>query len=308
MNIDDELLAPFRAIGRGHAAARDFIAARQAVLHERPLADPRGGRLLIAGDWHGNSAWARKALTLASNRGVSTVVQLGDFGFYADGEGFLDVLSSTATAFDITLLVVDGNHEEFPFLRRFPVLTDGHGAGLRPVRPRLWHLPRGVRWTWRGVDGEKCRWLAVGGAVSVDRQLRTEGYSWWPEEELTPGEAARIAGGGPADVVVSHDRPEAAAVALGDLPGQWWDRAPRAWARDDLARSDAHSARVQSVVDAVEPRHVWHGHLHRRTDVVVTPSAWGDVCAIHGLAADGMPWSASTALVGVDGAAADPRS
>ncbi|WP_268895476.1 hypothetical protein [Goekera deserti] len=27
-------------------------------------------------------------------------------------------------------------------------------------------------------SGEEHRWLAVGGAVSVDRQLRTEGYSW----------------------------------------------------------------------------------------------------------------------------------
>ena len=302
MNIDDELLAPFRAVGCGRATAEGLAAVRAAVADEHPLAHPRGDRLLLAGDWHGNSVWAGKALSLAARQGVSTVLQLGDFGFSAEGEGVLDVLSMTAAAFDLTLLVVDGNHEDFPLLERFPVLTEGPGAGLRPVRPRLWHLPRGARWTWRASDGLEHRWLAVGGAVSVDRQLRTEGYSWWPGEELTVAEAERIAAEGTADVVVCHDRPSAAAVALGDPPGLWWDRAPRAWARDDLARSDAHAARVQSVIDAVQPRHVWHGHLHRRTDVVVETAAWGSTYEIHGLAADEMSWDESTAIVGCDGA------
>lgn len=220
MHIDDDRLAPFRAVGAGRAKAADLDALRAAVADEQPLADPPGGRLLLAGDWHGNAVWAGKALSLAARRGVSTVLQLGDFGFTVDGEGVLDVLSVTAAAFDLTLLVVDGNHEEFPFLERFPVLTAGPAAGLRPVRPRLWHLPRGTRWTWRGPDGLAHRWLAVGGAVSVDRQLRTEGYTWWPGEELTPAEAERIAAEGTADVVVCHDRPQAAAVALGDPPGE----------------------------------------------------------------------------------------
>jgi hypothetical protein len=302
VNVDDELLEPFRAVGGGRARVQHFAALEAAVAEERPLADPRAGRLMLAGDWHGNSVWAGKALSLAARQGVSTVLQLGDFGFSANGEGVLDVLSITAAAFDLTLLVVDGNHEDFPLLERFPVLTDGPAAGLRPVRPRLWHLPRGTRWTWRGADDREHRWLAVGGAVSVDRQLRTEGYSWWPGEELTAAEAERIAGEGTADVLVCHDRPRAAAVALGDRPGLWWDRAPRAWARDDLARSDAHSDRVQSVVDAVQPRHVWHGHLHRRTDVLVDPATWGGICEIHGVAADEMSWNESTAMVGCDGA------
>lgn len=301
MDIDDDLLAPFRAVGRGGGTEADLDGLRAAVGGERPLADPRGGRLLLAGDWHGNSVWAGKALNLASRQGVSTVLQLGDFGFSAEGEGVLDILSITAAAYDLTLLVVDGNHEDFPLLERFPVLTDGPAAGLRPVRPRIWHLPRGLRWTWRDPDGAEHDWLAVGGAVSVDRQLRTEAYSWWPGEELTVAEAERIAGEGTADVVVCHDRPSAAAVALGDEPGVWWDRAPLAWARDDLARSDAHAARVQSVIDAVQPRHVWHGHLHRRTDVTVDSSRRG-VCEIHGLAADESTWDESTVIVGCDGA------
>jgi hypothetical protein len=143
--------------------------------------------------------------------------------------------------------------------------------------------------------------LAVGGAASVDRALRSEGSSWWPDEELTDEEADHISAAGPVDVVVCHDRPQAAAIALGDRPGEWWARAPKAWAHDDLARSDVHSARVQRVVDALQPRHVWHGHLHQRTEVVLDPASWGGSCTVHGLSMDRTPMSRCAAVVGVDG-------
>lgn len=302
MLIDDDALAPFRAIGRGSTAPHDACALRLAAAAADPLAQPRGDRVLLAGDWHGNTRFAAGVLHAAARQGISTVVQLGDFGFYAGtGEGYLDLLSAIAVELDLTLLAVDGNHEQFPFLERFPVETEGPAAGLRLVRPRLWHLPRGMRWTWRTTGGLPRTWLAVGGAVSVDKQLRTEGHSWWPEEELTVTEAGRIAQAGTADVVVCHDRPAAAALILGDLPGEWWDRAPRTWAREDLARSDEHSARLQGVIDAVQPQHVWHGHLHQRTEAVVDPAVWDGVCVIHGLAADGVPKSEATAVVGIDG-------
>jgi hypothetical protein len=51
-----------------------------AAADERSLTDPIGGRLLLAGDRHRNSAWARKTLDLAARHGVATVLQLGDFG------------------------------------------------------------------------------------------------------------------------------------------------------------------------------------------------------------------------------------
>lgn len=299
MEIDDELLAPFRAVGRGRATADQHAAVRATMARDEPLASPYNGRVLLAGDWHGNTGYGVDVLHHARRQHASVVVQLGDFGFSTDGEGHLDVLSATAQSLDLTLLVVDGNHEDFPLLERFPVLSDGPGKGLRPVRPRLWHLPRGTRWTWVELDGACGRWLAVGGAASVDRALRTEGHSWWSAEELTEKEAGRIGAGGPVDVVVCHDRPWDAAVALGDRPGEWWSRAPKAWARADLARSDAHAARLQRVVDAVRPKQVWHGHLHQRTDVTLDMPE--SRCSVQGLSMDGTSLARSTVVVGVDG-------
>lgn len=306
MQIDDELLAPFRAHGRGRATSEDEAAVRVAVAGEEPLAAPSNGRVLLAGDWHGNTTYGVEVLHHARRVHAGVVIQLGDFGFFDDGEGHLDVLSATAQHLDLTLLVVDGNHEDFSLLERFPVLDEGPGRGLRPVRPRIWHLPRGSRWTWSDAAGTSGRWVAVGGAASVDRALRTEGYSWWAAEELTEAEAARIAAGTPVDVVVCHDRPAAAALALGDRPGEWWVRAPWAWAREDLARSDRHAARLQQVVDALRPSHVWHGHLHQRTEVRLDPAAWGGTCTVHGLSLDGEPLEQTTAVVGVAGKPIEP--
>ncbi|MGY1653420.1 hypothetical protein [Geodermatophilus sp. SYSU D01119] len=161
MDIDDEAVAPFRAVGRDSATTADLDAVRSSATAERPLADPRGGRVLLAGDWHGNAVWAGKVLALAARHGVSTVLQLGDFGFSAQGEGMLDVLSWTAEAFDLTLLVVDGNHEDFPLLERFPVLADEPGPDCDPC----------------GRASGTCR-VARGGSGASPTGGSTGGWPW----------------------------------------------------------------------------------------------------------------------------------
>ena len=49
--------------------------------------------------------------------------------------------------------------------------------------------------------------LALGGAVSLDRAGRTEGVDWWPQEEITPRQAASVIEAGPAAVMVTHECP-----------------------------------------------------------------------------------------------------
>lgn len=296
LSIDDELLAPFRALHRGSRKPGVRQAVLDAVATERPLENPVDGRLLLAGDWHGNGVVAQRAVGSEAD-GLSHVLQLGDFGVWRGdgGEGYLDVISTVLLEHDRYLLVVDGNHEDFPILQCYPLRE-----GLRVLRPHLYHLPRGFRWQWRDADGRNYTWLAVGGAASVDAAQRAAGRDWWPdEEELSDDDADRIAGQGRADVVVCHDRPEAAAWALHDPPGLWHTRAPAIWDRFDLRRSDLHSARLQGVIDAVQPGHVWHGHLHQRTDAVIEESAWGPY-RIHGMADDTAP-GGNAVQVGVDG-------
>jgi hypothetical protein len=212
-------------------------------------------RILVVGDWHGNEDWAlstiRRVPGVLGGEPHRLVLQLGDFGVWPDeaGQAYLAHVSAAMAQVQAELWFIDGNHEDFPQLARL-ARAGTTPDGRVPVRPCLFHLPRGYRWTWHGR-----RWLACGGAVSLDRARRTEGLDWWPEEEISDAEEAAIIAGGHADVLISHDCPSGVAHAFG--------RPPSWLAPEDLARADAHRRRLQRIVDAVQPTYVIHGHLHR---------------------------------------------
>jgi hypothetical protein len=220
--------------------------------------------IALAGDWHGNTAWAvraiRKMAALLPHDGPRVIVHLGDFGIWpgADGRDYLSALDAALAAADAELWFVDGNHEDFTQLARLRPGPDGR----EQVTGRIWHLPRGHRWRWHGRD-----WLALGGAVSLDRAGRTAGVNWWPEEEITRPQARSVMAAGPADVMVTHECPAGVSHVF-PPPPPWWSA-------DDLQRSDAHQALLREVVLAVRPRWLMHGHLHlgyqRRVDLGYGP-------------------------------------
>jgi hypothetical protein len=166
---------------------------------------------------------------------------------------------------------VDGNHENFDRLLNHPVSADG----LRYLRQRIVHLPRGFRWRWG-----RTRCLAVGGAYSIDRFLRTLGTSWWPQETITTEEARDIAACGPADVMFCHDCPAGV-----EVPGAAFDR--RGCPVEELQRSQQHRALLRSIVDVVAPSRLWHGHFHRRYRSLLEGDGYRTV--VDGLGRNGDP-------------------
>lgn len=84
-----------------------------------------------------------------------------------------------------TTLFVDGNHENFALLNAYPK-TRWHGGVVQKITPKVYHLMRGYVYN---IDGST--FFAFGGASSHDKQYRTEGYSWWPEELPMQCEIAR---------------------------------------------------------------------------------------------------------------------
>jgi Calcineurin-like phosphoesterase len=218
-----------------------------------PATVPR--QIVVAGDWHGNEAWAlsviRRLPALLAGPAPRVLLHLGDFGIWPDaaGQAYLAHVSAALETAGAELWFLDGNHEDFPQLAGLAA-SETTPDGRVLVRPRLYYLPRGHRWAWHGRT-----WLACGGAVSLDRAGRTAGTDWWPEEEITDAQEAAVIAGGRADVLASHDCPSGVPHTFG-RPPSWWDPA-------DLARSDAHRRRLQRITDAVQPRWVLHGHLHR---------------------------------------------
>ena len=229
-------------------------------------------RVLLCGDWHGMKASADASLRLAADRGADAIVQLGDFGVWHDTAGawFLDEVSRGAEHVGVPVFFVDGNHENFDLLDTFPLNQDG----TRTLRPMVTHLPRGFRFQWHGV-----RFLALGGAVSVDRRSRVAYRSWWPQESITQKEAEDAITGGPADVMLCHDCPDGVAIpgiTGSDDPEAWWPA-------EELRRSESHRRLLAFVTREVGPTHLFHGPYHvayQRDSGAVT----GSMLRVTGLA------------------------
>lgn len=217
------------------------------------LADFDPWRIAFVGDWHKNLTWARYALDELANEGVQAVVHVGDFGYWPrlqGGEDFLNAVASRCREKngDLQFFFVDGNHEDHESLLARPI---DEVTGLREIRDRVYHLPRGHRWEWGGV-----RFLAMGGAASVDKCVRMPYVDWFPEEEITVGEAIAAQADGPADVVVAHD------TIMGYRPpGIPPDSI---WPEEAIVRSNRHRGLLTSIVTDVEATHLVHGHFHTR--------------------------------------------
>ncbi len=249
------------------------------VTLQDPLSTP--ARITFAGDWHMNTAWAVAAIHRAADEGSDVIVHLGDFG-YSFYPRFLRPVSRALEDIGMHLLFIDGNHEDHRWILRQPQRPDG----LRLIHlPNIWHLPRGFRWTWDGVQ-----FLAMGGASSVDIRIRRQhGMLWQPEEAITPAQAQLAIEGGPADVMVTHDCPSGVQIPFVDDPGRV---AP--FPADDLARSRQHRKLLRTVVDAVKPASLWHGHYHI-SHVQDVNLGWP--MAVIGLDADGGDFASNLTTV-----------
>lgn len=208
-----------------------------------PLHEP--DRLAFCGDWHANARWAAAAIEHARQQGANTLIHVGDFAYTFD-EPFIRAVIDALFRMDMTLLFVDGNHDDHDFIAQYPIGE----SGLRQIGDRLWHIPRGFRWQWGGLT-----WLGCGGAHSVDRQWREPGVSWWAGEAIGIEDTRRCMAGGPADVLVAHDCPSGVDIpGLGDGSG---------WPREEITLANAHRDVLREIATACRPGLIVHGHYHR---------------------------------------------
>lgn len=237
-------------------------------------------KIAFLGDVHADAAFTVKAIKRASTLGADIIVQLGDFGYRYEWD-FLDTVEAALNHAGLRMMFVDGNHDDHRFLR-----TDYDGnARLRIITPRILHAGRGYRWRWDGV-----RFLAVGGAHSVDRHTRLRyGWMWHREEILTDGQIADAIEGGQTDVLISHDCPSGV-----DIPGLQ----PELFPGFEIAAAEQHRTRIRTIVDAVQPTAIYHGHYHVNYDQRVH-FGWGHT-DVHGLADNGMGIGEALTVVDLD--------
>lgn len=228
--------------------------------------------LVFLGDTHGNVRFVLAALEVFKRAGVTTVIQVGDFGVWPGRGGafFLDKTDLMLEELGMTLIFCDGNHEDFDQLEAIPVDEDG----FRRVRPNIWHAPRGHQWEYNGlrlgamggahsIDGPGGVWQQARGPIDITKlpdynYNRTDeirkGVShidlggWWPQETITRKQVDAALLKPPVDIMISHDCP-----ARVHIPG-----------KQGYPMGDRNRALLQQVVDAWRPQLLVCGHWHLR--------------------------------------------
>lgn len=214
--------------------------------------------IVFAGDWHGYLGQALREVEAAKKKGVRVIIHVGDFGIWSGREGmkYLHRLNKALAENGMTLYFVDGNHEDFDELYAYSVLEDG----TRRVRSNIFHLPRGLVFTWNDLH-----LLAFGGAYSVDRGSRVLNRTWWVQEMITDEDIAtalaNIESAPKIDIMVCHDSPSSVPNVVVDSPMRQVS-AQRFFGVQPILEATKHRARLDDVYHAAKPTLVIHGHYH----------------------------------------------
>lgn len=213
------------------------------------MSDPQ---ILLVGDLHGNVHALQRAFTQAMYAEAIAIVQLGDYGFGWRTNGnkcwFATITSDMAAETGIPFYWIDGNHENFDLLESYPV----DEAGLREVAPNVFHITRGATITFG-----QTKFLALGGAYSVDKPNRAVGKSWWPQEMITEEDVERCIAAGSADVLLTHDIPD----GIQDHQALKF-RLNKRFGEGAAENSIDNQQRILRVLKACGAQRAFHGHLH----------------------------------------------
>lgn len=227
----------------------------------------------LVGDLEGERDAAVRWLRVLGERGdVRVAYQLGDlrFGMGPEPEAYLAAIDAVCAEYDLRLFCINGNHENWDELDRLwstPSWVNADG-GLTPIEvtDRVTLLPRGHRWTLGGRT-----FVALGGAPSINRHLLTEGVNWWPSEVLLDEHVDAVIAGGQADVMLTHDSPNApyCTPSVTEILRRNADDNPMAWPESSLAYADEGLAKMTRAVLGVRPAFLAHGHFHVAGEAVV---------------------------------------
>ena len=161
--------------------------------------------IFITGDTHGTHDFSKLTKFAELNLNLTKsdyLIIAGDFGGVWCAETLRKDLKPYIDL-PFTVLFVDGNHENFDLLNGFPVEI-WNGGKVHKIRNDIIHLMRGQVFK---IDGNS--FFTFGGGTSVDKYLRRERISWWPQEmpsyeELDEAIANLKRYGNEVDIIVTH--------------------------------------------------------------------------------------------------------
>lgn len=127
--------------------------------------------IYVTGDMHGDfSLFSQKKFK--SIKEGDTLIVCGDFGFIWNGDSKEKKILDKLAKKKYTVCFVDGTHENFKLIDKFPVVNFAGGKAHK-IRDNVLHLMRGQIFE---IEGEKI--FAMGGGESPDIDLRPNPAEW----------------------------------------------------------------------------------------------------------------------------------
>lgn len=136
--------------------------------------------IYLTGDTHGSIDFD-KVIRLNRSEDINEndfLIVTGDFGWiWSRAELYKNI--AYLDSFKFKILFIDGNHENFDILEKYP-LEKWSGGLIHRISMNLYHLTRGEIYT---IEDKKI--LTIGGAESIDKEYRYPNISWWEQESIT---------------------------------------------------------------------------------------------------------------------------
>lgn len=156
--------------------------------------------IYITGDVHGNVDRLFQS-DLTEN---DYLIVLGDFGCIWETDRSDEYKLNYLSELPYKILFLDGNHENFYRLKNDFAVEKWNGGLIHKVRKNVYHLMRAQKFE---IEGKT--FFVMGGATSIDKEIRTENKTWWKEEIPTDDEwdCARKNFVGYADYILTHCLP-----------------------------------------------------------------------------------------------------
>lgn len=179
------------------------------------------------------------------------LIILGDTGFTWRTQD-LNYCLKYFNSKNFTTLFIDGNHEDFSRLNNLPI-EEWNGGKVHKVTDSIIHLMRGQVFE---IEGFKI--FTMGGAYSVDKDLRKPRISWW-EEEL-PNKAEMDEGlinlkkyNNKVDYILTHDAPD--------------KYLNFSWNRESFKDDRAFKEYLDEIDNTIEFKHWYFGHHHEDIEI-----------------------------------------
>jgi Icc-related predicted phosphoesterase len=215
------------------------------------MTDPRF--VLLLGDTHCDTYALLSAFKVAQDSGIDAIFQMGDFGYWPRneaGQRFLSVARQEQSKTGVALFWLPGNHEDWKSLSGY-LLEEGPFVDVEGTQ----FVPRHGAWRWNETDI-----IAIGGAYSIDRDMRSLGHSYFDEEVVSPS-SLEFVRGKRAHILLTHEAP-VSLVLHKYGHDDFQSRIPEQHRKGSRAGQNL----IRQCLNEIRPERLVHGHWHMNED------------------------------------------